>query len=406
VHVWGGLPGEVVTARVLRRRRRSLDCVVAEVHEPSALRIAPREAHFLTCSPWQVLAEEEEIAWKIALVREIFQRRGNIALPAFDCVSGDFFGYRNKLEFSFTNTDTGLSLAFFERGSYRRKLPVDGCLLGSSAINEAARQICRSLQAAQVAAERLKSLVLRSNRAGRVAAALYVTEPTPVHGEVLATGSPIVGLRVFYSNPQTPAAVGTSLLEEHGTHVLDETILGHRFEYSDRSFFQVNIPAFELALTDIRRFIALDVPRYDLYAGVGTIGICTGGEGVTFVESDEETAHFLRENCHRNSVAPAAILGVPAEKALEAFPESATVILDPPRSGLHPRVLKRLAASPPQRIVYLSCNPATQVLEMAPLLSRYELSFFRAYNFFPRTPHVETLAVLDRVDGGGVSGAP
>jgi 23S rRNA (uracil1939-C5)-methyltransferase len=206
----------------------------------------------------------------------------------------------------------------------------------------------------------------------------------------------IVGMRVFYSDPRTPAAVGTSLLHAHGSPILEEVVLGRPFRFSDRSFFQINIPVYEKALSDIRNFVAPDVPVYDLYAGVGTIGITVGGAGVVFVESDEETAVFLRENCLQNNMPDPTIFAAPAEKALTAVPTDATVILDPPRAGVHPRVIRRVAESLPRRIIYLSCNPTTQGQDLAALLERYHLAFFRAYNFFPRTPHIETLAVLDR----------
>jgi tRNA/tmRNA/rRNA uracil-C5-methylase (TrmA/RlmC/RlmD family) len=84
------------------------------------------------------------------------------------------------------------------------------------------------------------------------------------------------------------------------------------------------------------------------------------------------------------------------EKAVAAIPAEATVILDPPRAGLHPRLLKRLLSALPRQIVYLSCNPQTQGQDLSALIPHYTLSCFRAYNFFPRTPRVETLAVLER----------
>lgn len=396
VFAWGGLPQETVTARVARRQRNSLSCVVTEVHAASPDRVPPCETHYLSCSPWQILAEDREASYKAELVRELFARQFQLELPPFEIPATLCYGYRNKLEFSFTECSEGLSLAFFERESHRRKLPLDGCRLGSDAINAAARHVCEVLRASGVRSEQLKSLVVRSNQRGDVAAALYVTESVPPICEAINQLRCLVGMRVFASDPRSPAAVASQLLEEQGTAVLQETVLGRTFRYSDRSFFQVNVPVYERALSDLSRFVETQAVVYDLYAGVGTIGLCAGGARTVFVESDPESIDFLRQNCQLNGVNPSEVLSAPVEKALAEVPPEATVIVDPPRAGLHPRLLKRLVSGLPQRIVYLSCNPQTQGQDLTALKPHYELIHFAAYNFFPRTPRVETLAVLDR----------
>jgi 23S rRNA (uracil1939-C5)-methyltransferase len=402
VFVWGGLPGETLTARVSKRQRRSLSCVAGEIHVPSPHRIPPCEDHYLTCSPWQILSEEQELIFKASLVTDLFAQRFKLELPQFQVASGQSFAYRNKLEFSFTEGTDGLSLAFFQRESHRRKIELDGCLLGSDAINRAARFVRDVLRANQVTAGQLKSLVLRSNQAGHVAAALYVTEAIAPVCDRIADNPIIRGMRVFFSNPLSPASIASELLEETGDSVLEEQVLSKRFRYSDRSFFQVNIPMYEQAILAIRQFVADSELVYDLYAGVGTIGICCEGRHTVFIESDEDSARFLRENCERNGV-QADIAMMPAEKAFDAIPRDACVILDPPRAGIHPRVLKRLMASPPQRLIYMSCNPQTQGQDLSILQTAYRLVHFSAFNFFPRTPRVETLAVLDRIADASAS---
>jgi 23S rRNA (uracil1939-C5)-methyltransferase len=396
VFVWGGLPQESVTARVTRRSRHSLSCVATEIHTPSVHRVAPCEDHYLTCSPWQILAEEQEPHYKAALVAELFSREFQLQLPDFPVATSASYGYRNKMEFSFTDTPEGLSLAFFERESHRRKIPLAGCLLGAPAINEAARHVRDVLRGAGVSAEPLKSLVLRSNQRGQVAAALYVREAIrPICDQVCALPN-ITGMRVFFSNPRSPAAVADELLEGTGTEILVEEVFGKTFHYSDRSFFQVNIPLYERVLTDMRAFLDEPTCVYDMYAGVGTIGICAGAPRTVFVESDPDCLGFLRENCERNGAGDVEVLAAPAEKIVDCIPAPATVILDPPRAGIHPRVLTRLLNSRPRRVIYLSCNPQTQAHDLRILGEVYQLVHFSGYNFFPRTPRIETLAVLDR----------
>jgi 23S rRNA (uracil1939-C5)-methyltransferase len=374
-----------------------LSCVITEVHEASPHRIDPDESHYLSCSPWQVLAREHESAWKIRLVRELYEQQHQITLPEFDLVTDTWLGYRNKLEFSFLDTEDGVSLAFFQRENYRRKQAHDGCLLGAAALNQAGRNIRDVLRHKGINADKLKSLVVRCNQGGQVAAGLYVTESIPSIAPQVATIPNITGMRVFLSNPQTPAAVAGALLEEYGVEVLQERVLDRRFCYSDRSFFQIHVPLLELVLRDMRPFVAAETQLYDLYAGVGTMGICLGGNNTVFVESEPDCVAFLEQNCRANGISPAQILAAPVEKALDTIASRATVVLDPPRAGIHPRVLKRLGQALPQRILYLSCNAQTQARDVAVLLPHYQLVMFRAYNFFPRTPRMETLAVLDRI---------
>jgi 23S rRNA (uracil1939-C5)-methyltransferase len=190
--------------------------------------------------------------------------------------------------------------------------------------------------------------------------------------------------------------VAGTLLEEHGSAVLEEEIFGRRFRYSERSFFQINVPLLRVALQDMQPFVLPDLPLYDLYAGVGTLGISLGVADPVFVESEPDCLTFLEQNCRDNEVANPTILAAPAEKVLNDVAPQSAVVLDPPRAGIHPKVLKRLVRSLPQRIIYLSCNAQTQARDMAALMPHYRLLFFRAYNFFPRTPRMETLAVLDR----------
>ncbi len=396
VLAWGGLPDEEVTVEVTRRKRHTYWGLVRQVHQASPLRVEPQEAHFLSCSPWQILRESEEAAVKARLVAELCRKAG-FEPPEFEVVEdGRFFGYRNKVEFSFTEQDGRLCLAFYQRGSYRRQQPVDGCRLATPALNEAARKVLELLQRTGVRAASLKSLVLRGNRRGEVVAALFCREPLPSPLETPDPSSPLVGLRVFFSDPQSPAAVATEELQRWGRPTLVESVLDRRLTYSDCSFFQVNVPVFEAALQEIREAVLPDGRVYDLYAGVGTIGICLGRPGTVFVESHDETAGFLEQNCRDNGLRDPQFIRAPLEKQWPTVERDATVVLDPPRSGCHPKVVRNLLRDAPRRIVYLSCNPATQARDLAPLLERYELAHYRVFNFFPRTPHAEALAVLDR----------
>jgi len=156
------------------------------------------------------------------------------------------------------------------------------------------------------------------------------------------------------------------------------------------------LPIYEQALQDMKAWIPADRPAVDLYSGVGTIGLTIGGENVTMVEISEAAVTEMKRNITalEREKAVKAILA-PSEAALDHITGDATIIVDPPRAGLHEDVVNKLLSAAPQRIIYLSCNPVTQARDVARLAEKYGIRAHRGYNFFPRTPHIEHLVVLD-----------
>lgn len=132
----------------------------------------------------------------------------------------------------------------------------------------------------------------------------------------------------------------------------------------------------------------------DLYSGVGSIGLTIGGEGVTLVEINEHAVREMKRNIDELGVNATPVLAA-SEQALEYITGDKIVIVDPPRAGLHAAVIEKLLETKPPRIIYLSCNPATQARDISLLNGTYKLRAYKGYNFFPRTPHIEGLAVLD-----------
>ena len=146
---------------------------------------------------------------------------------------------------------------------------------------------------------------------------------------------------------------------------------------------------------DIR---AVKLSTLDLYAGVGTIGLTIGSGNVTLVEINEHAVTEMQRNITELDRTDAHAVLAPSEQALEYITGDQLVILDPPRAGLHPKVIATLLQHLPPRILYLSCNPVTQARDVALLQQRYHIAWHRGYNFFPRTPHSEYLVVLDRAN--------
>ena len=144
---------------------------------------------------------------------------------------------------------------------------------------------------------------------------------------------------------------------------------------------------------DIR---AVRLSTLDLYAGVGTIGLTIGGSNVTLVEINADAVREMQRNIAEFDRTDARAVLAPSEQALDHITGKEIVIVDPPRAGLHPDVIATLLQQLPPRIIYLSCNPVTQARDVALLQQNYHIVHHRGYNFFPRTPHIEHLIILDK----------
>ena len=331
-------------------------------------------------------------------------------------------------EESFIDT---LDLAFFRRGS-KGKIVVDGTSLAHPAINNLARAIRDLLRHKRVAARQLKTLLIRCDQSGSCVWQLYVKDRLP---EIItadeAAKLPAQGGEIIYSDPRSPASRITERLACFGNTTLTDTILGIPFRYACEGFFQVNIPVYEQALRDMKEWVpydcnsqhsgrqlghhqkiirdprevaqifsgvplAADQPILDFYAGVGTIGLTIGSGNVTLVEINADAVREMQRNIAELDRTDARAVLAPSEQALDYITGKEIVIVDPPRAGLHPDVIATLLQQLPPRIIYLSCNPVTQARDVSLLQEKYEIMHHQGYNFFPRTPHIEHLIILDK----------
>jgi 23S rRNA (uracil1939-C5)-methyltransferase len=400
--VWGGLPGEKVMVQLTKKKSSYVEGIVTEVLEPSADRVEPVDAtSYLSTSPWQIMNFDREQHYKAALIEEAFELHDIVLPNAIEVYTdGKNMAYRNKIEFSWwwDKEAEQLDLAFFRRGTHG-KIPVDGSSLADPKINEAAHRIRDTLRYRDIQAFNLKTLLIRSNRNGDVVAQLYVKdEMFDAFTEQELRDFDIAGFELIFSNPKSPASVITKRLQAWGETSLTDTILDVPFTYAVEGFFQINLPIYEQALRDMQEWVPANKPAVDLYSGVGTIGLTIGGDHVTMVEINEHAVREMERNItalEREKAAKAIL--APSETALEHITADSTIIVDPPRAGLHEDVVTKLLETKPERIVYLSCNPVTQARDVALLCAdeQYGVRSHRGYNFFPRTPHIEHLVVLD-----------
>lgn len=408
VFAWGVLPGETATIQQTKKKSSFIEAVATTIEEASGERVEPVDpTSYLSTSPWQILDFTKESHYKSALIEEAFELHDIVLPNAIETYTdGRALEYRNKIEYSWwwDNDTNQLDLAFFRRGT-KGKIPIEKTSLASPAITEAAVRIRDVLRARGLEAFSLKTLLVRASQAGEVIAQLYVKDDTfDVFTEAELTAMNIAGFELIFSNPKSPASVITKRLQQYGREALTDTILGVPFTYATEGFFQINLPVYEQALKDMQEWInTANTPQgdarpvVDLYAGVGSIGLTIGGENVTLVEINEHAVREMQRNIAalgREATATAVL--APSEKALEHIHKDATIIVDPPRAGLHQDVINTLLEQAPERIIYLSCNPVTQARDVALLAETYGIRAHKGYNFFPRTPHIEHLVILDK----------
>lgn len=396
--VWNALPGETVAVQITKTKKNYCEGVATQIITPSDQRIEPADRHFGACSPWQILKPEAENHWKKEIAREVYRKIGNLNATDLEIVAAPdkYYHYRHKMEFVFTVDDRGqLSLAHSYRDSHAAQ-PLSTCALLSKPAQQTASEILDWLQQHDLAARDLKSLLVRSNQAGETIAALYLRRPLEFDS------FPILrnhwrGFHVFYSTPRSPANKISREIGHSGQDFLEEVIDLKKFRYGLLSFFQINPPLFQATLTDLAGFITPTDKLVDFYAGVGTIGLSlqTKQQPLELIESFPEALDYARQNIALNhSPNVRTIIGA-AENALDYITPAKTVIFDPPRAGLHPKIVKKILEVRPLKIIYLSCNLATHARDLKLLLPHYQLKFLRLYNFFPRTPHIEGLAVME-----------
>jgi len=420
-----GIPGATVRARVLRRRRDQIDALPLETIAASPHAVPARCAHAGICGgcSFQDLAYDAQLAGKHRLVSEALpELRVDPVLPA-----PQIFGYRNKMEFSFgsrryvehgepPNAPASFALGLHARDLFSKVIDVRACPIQASVadgILASAREIALELGLSpwDVREHRglLRHLVVRVARAtGEVLVALVTSEdaraPVDAFAErLLARHGEITTLLHGVNTRHADTAIAESERVLFGAGSILERLGGLEFAISAGSFFQTNTRAAELLIELVREEAALAGQEvvWDLYCGTGTLALslARSAREVVGFEIAPSSIADARRNAERNGIANARFVEgdvlAGLESALAVRPD--VVLLDPPRSGLHVKLVPRLAALSPRRIVYVSCNPKAAALDVARLAGAgYEPGRVRPVDLFPHTPHVESVIGFER----------
>jgi 23S rRNA (uracil1939-C5)-methyltransferase len=421
VFVRRGLPGDTVRARVTKVQRRHAEAQAVELISPGAQRVEAPCAHFPDCGGcrFQDLDYDAQLAAKTAWVDDSLRRIAGIAEPPLEPAvpALEPFGYRNKMEYSFAPGPDGAELGLHRAGRWDEVLGIDDCLLTTdlgNAIRNAIRDWAREerLDAYDQAEGTgyLRHLVVREGvNTGQALVQLVTHKRERFDRERLIevlTVFPQVR-SIHWAVNDTPAEV-TNLPTEllWGEDAIEEGLGGLRFRVRPNAFLQTNTRMAERLYELARAEAALKGGEtvYDLYCGIGTIGLSLARDALTVwgIEISEESVACAIENAELNAVGNAAFFAGNVGEVLRDLRERAgepdLVVVDPPRAGLAGKALKRLGELAAPRIVYVSCNPTTLAGDTKRLVEEYGYRLLRTtpVDMFPHTPHVESVSVLER----------
>ena len=428
VFVEGAFPGELVRAEVFRSKRDYANARAVEVLEPSPDRVPQRCDHGgRPCpgSPWQELRYERQLELKHELVGDAMRRLGHLEgfeLEPIVPAAGPW-RYRNKMEYSFGNSDDGrLALGFHRRGRWDVVDDVRDCMLASdrsNAVRNLVRDWCRErgLDALDRRTREgfLRNLVVREGRrTGELQVRLVTADGQFEHEELCsAVVTEYPGADVLWTRTDRLAEVTQGGTTEvlAGSAVLHEELCDLRFRISPEAFFQTNTETAELLYGLARDYAQLSSSErvYDLYCGIGTLSLTLAlraGE-VWGLDVVHDAIADAIENARINEIDNIHFFAGDVRDALgplaERAPRPDVAVIDPPRAGLSQKVVRRLLETNPGRIVYVSCNPTTLAPNARQMVDAgYRLVKVRPVDMFPHTPHIECVALLERErDAGG-----
>jgi len=421
VFVRRGLPGDTVRARVTKVQRRHAEALATEVLSSGSQRVEAPCAHYPACGGcrFQDLAYDAQVATKEQWVRDSLQRLAGLTdLPLEPILpAASQFRYRNKMEYSFAEHENGPALGLHRAGRWDEVLQIEQCWLTTdlgNAIRNRMRGWAREEKLPgydQSSHEGyLRHLVVREGRnTGQALVQLVTARGERFDRErLIEVLTEFPEVRSIHWSVNEGVAEVTNLPTEllWGEDAIEEEIGGLRFRVRPNAFIQTNTEMATELYAIAREFAGLTGGEtvYDLYCGIGTIGLSLAADALTVwgIEISEESVACAIENQELNTIGNTAFFAGNVGEVLTELRERAgapdVVVVDPPRAGLAGKALKRLGELETPRIVYVSCNPTTLAGDLKRLGDDYGYRLVRAkpVDMFPHTPHVECVALLER----------
>jgi 23S rRNA (uracil1939-C5)-methyltransferase len=413
VFVAGAMPGDRVRAEVGKAKRAYAEARAIEVLEPGPDRIEPVADH--PGAPWQILPYERQLEVKQEQVADALQRIGHLEgfelEPMVPAVSQ--WRYRNKLEFSFGTGDEGeLVCGFHAPGRFDKIVPMTDCKLQSergNALREQVLAFCReeglSAWDRRTHTGFLRNLVVREGSRTGQAQVRLITSPGELDGAKLAAAVDAEGVLWTETESLGESTTGGKTRLLGGSPQLMDDLGDLRFLISPEAFFQTNTEMAERLYGVAVEYAQLKGHErvFDLFCGIGTIALtlATRARNVVGVELVESAVADAMENAKLNEIDNASFFAGDIRTSMRELVEKVgkpdVCVIDPPRSGLSQKVVRRIIEANPERIVYVSCNPTTLAPNAAQLVEAgWTLKKVRPVDMFPQTPHIECVALLER----------
>lgn len=432
------VPGDVVDLQVRRKKHSYAEAEIIRFHRRSPERVQPFCPHFGVCGgcKWQCLPYEKQLHYKQQQVTDHLQRIAKVELPEISPILGSVrqTHYRNKLEFGFSDKrwlteeevrsgvefDNMNALGFHIPGAFDKILDIKTCSLMDS-LNDRIRNGIRDYALShglsffnlRSATGLLRNLMLRTSSTGEV---MLLIQFSIRNAEEETQARKLLD-HVHFSFPEITSLLWVNNLKcndtigdlpvhtHHGTPFIIEEMEGLRFKVGPKSFYQTNTEqAYELYKV-ARNFAELKPTDlvYDLYTGTGTIAsfVARSAKQVIGIEYVPEAIEDAKENARFNGLDNTLFFAGDMKDILTAefvgkYGRPDVIITDPPRAGMHTDVIKTILLAAPRRIVYVSCNSATQARDLALLDADYRVTAVQPVDMFPQTHHVENVVRLDR----------
>ena len=433
-------PGDVVDVQVYKKRRSYFEAKVVKTHKKSEYRVSPECSHFGLCGgcKWQHLSYEAQLQFKQKQVKDALERIAKVPYDEFlPIIGGEHqYYYRNKLEFTFSNrrwlTDYDPSkeeggpedtngLGFHLPGMFDKILDIDHCYLQRDPSN-AIRLVVKkyaiengiSFYNVRKWEGLLRNIIIRTSRNGNLMVIIVFREETEKNEGLLAFLAerfPEITSLMYVINGKKNDTINDLEVKlfQGDPFILEEMIPPGesenplKFKIGPTSFYQTNPEQAQKLYEAAYDFAGFkgDELVYDLYTGAGTIAsfVAPSVKKVIGVEYVEEAVKDAQENMRMNDIANVEfywgdLAKVLDEEFVRQHGRPDVIITDPPRAGMHEKVVRQILQAESEKIVYVSCNPATQARDIALLHEKYDLLKAQPVDMFPQTHHVENVALL------------
>lgn len=442
VFIEGAVPGDVVDVQLSKNKADWAEGHTVHIHSLSADRVTPFCEHFGVCGgcQWQMLPYEKQLFYKQKQVTDNLTRIAKINLPEIAPIIGADVtrGYRNKMEYTFAtrkyiptdefrrmkaegvdfNNQPGAA-GFHVRGFFDKVVEIDTCHLQEEPTNFIRKAVAAYVLANQLPFYNIKShegwirnLLVRSSTTGELMVNMVIAYEEKEHriallDQLLKSFPQITTLLYTINGKRNDSLHDQEPIVYFGKGYIIEKLEELSFKISPKSFFQTNTKQAEKLYAVTREFAELDGSQlvYDLYCGTGSIGLFVSkfAKKLIGVEMVADAIEDAKENAALNGVNHASffagdVIDICNDAFFEAHGKADVVITDPPRAGMHEKLVKKLLEIAAPTVVYVSCNPATQARDLALLSEKYQVTKIQPVDMFPHTLHIENVVQLKLIN--------